>query len=136
MRNITPNSRKAYWILLEYQINHSDEAGNRGIVGSLKLSRLQPIAHNKTRSDFDASFANQGMRFNEYLGLCQENFAAHDETRLRTHMKEFFDHKLMAAKTVGIPIWTDATFAPPSLALCSLFSALFCDTLSTMALNI
>jgi hypothetical protein len=53
------------------------------------------------------------MRFNEYLGLCQENFAAHDETRLRTHMKEFFDHKLMAAKTVSSPLWNVAAFAPP-----------------------
>ena len=45
MRNITPNSRKAYWILLEYQISHSDEAGNRGTVDFIKrgLPCLSPV---------------------------------------------------------------------------------------------
>lgn len=42
----------------------------------------------------------KGLRFNEYLGLCQQAFAAHDETRLRSYMKEYIDHKLISAKTV------------------------------------
>ena len=100
MRNITPNSRKAYWILLEYQLNHLDDAGNRGPF-SLAHGLLCDLSIARLSRPFCAQ-SSAGMRFNEYLGVCQENFAAHDETRLRTYMKEFFDHKLMVAKTVSV----------------------------------
>jgi hypothetical protein len=41
-----------------------------------------------------------GVRFPEYLGMCQQNFAAHDEARLRSYMTEFKDHQLLTIKKV------------------------------------
>jgi hypothetical protein len=32
--------------------------------------------------------------------MCQQNFAAHDEARLRSYMTEFVDHQLVAIRKV------------------------------------
>eukprot|EP00730_Choanoeca_flexa_P018288 TRINITY_DN8885_c0_g1_i1.p1 TRINITY_DN8885_c0_g1~~TRINITY_DN8885_c0_g1_i1.p1 ORF type:complete len:712 (+),score=171.84 TRINITY_DN8885_c0_g1_i1:132-2267(+) len=68
MKSLTHNGRKAYWTLLKHQIENAETPNY------------------------------QGVRFPEYLGMCQQNFAAHDEARLRSYMTEYKDHQLLRVK--------------------------------------
>ena len=70
MQSLTRNGRKVFWILLDYQRATAEAAG--------------------------AEY--RGLRFSEYLGMCQQQFAAHDDSRLRTYLTEFFDHKLAVSR--------------------------------------
>ena len=70
MQSLTRNGRKVFWILLEHQKKFS------------------------TAADY------KGLRFADYLGMCQQQFAAHDDSRLRAYMTELEDHKLLACRKV------------------------------------
>lgn len=73
MRSLTKNGRQVFWILLLHQMEHGSEA------------------------DY------HGMRFNKYLAQCQKQFAAHNDSRLRSYMTELLDHKLITtAKPAGV----------------------------------
>ena len=48
-----------------------------------------------------------GLRFADYLGLCQQQFAAHDSSRLRSYMTEYSDHKLLDSSKVLLSIHID-----------------------------
>eukprot|EP00041_Stephanoeca_diplocostata_P010188 m.162124 g.162124 ORF g.162124 m.162124 type:complete len:883 (-) comp18064_c0_seq16:2233-4881(-) len=73
MQSLTKNGRKVFWILLTYQMEHVSDA------------------------DYP------GLNFSKYLYLCQKQFAAHDDARLRSYMTEFIDHKLLkTSKIAGV----------------------------------
>jgi origin recognition complex subunit 2 len=65
MQSLTKNGRKVFWLLL----SHQQKCG-----GS---------------SDY------KGLRFADYLAMCQQHFVAHDDSRLRAYMTEYEDHKLL-----------------------------------------
>lgn len=68
MQSLTRNGRKVFWILLQFQLENE----------------LQP--------DF------KGLRFSQFLAMCQQQFAAHDDARLRAYMTELEDHKLISCR--------------------------------------
>eukprot|EP00050_Salpingoeca_kvevrii_P003095 m.213799 g.213799 ORF g.213799 m.213799 type:complete len:448 (+) comp10763_c0_seq7:718-2061(+) len=71
LASLNSKAVKAFYKLLEYQHNHMRE------------------------SDF------QGLEFEEYRALCQEDFIAHEEAQLRGFMKEFSDHQLLVESERG-----------------------------------
>ena len=51
------------------------------------------------------SLLRVGLRYADYLQLCQEQFAAHDDARLRKYLTEYSDHKLVAVRVVSLQKW-------------------------------
>ena len=70
MQSLTRNGRKVFWIMLDHQ------------------------------KRFNTTAEYKGLRFADYLGMCQQQFAAHDDSRLRAYMTEFEDHKLLTCRKV------------------------------------
>ncbi|EDQ87772.1 uncharacterized protein MONBRDRAFT_26897 [Monosiga brevicollis MX1] len=74
MKSLTHNGRKAFWTLLQHQSDNLDNPNY------------------------------PGLRFADYLALCQQNFSAHDEARLKAYMTEYRDHQLVTSRKVRVPV--------------------------------
>ena len=60
----------------------------------------------------------KGLKYAVYLQLCQEQFAAHDDARLRKYLTEYIDHKIVTLRIID---GAEHAFVPVEATLLVLF---------------